>query len=118
MATITLENMEFHAYHGCLDHEKQLGNTFLVTASMELDTTLAGLTDQLSDTLNYQAVYDIIKAEMAIPSQLIEHIVQRIGTQLLEAFSSITQLTVKLTKLNPPLGGKVDNVNITIQLSR
>jgi dihydroneopterin aldolase len=52
MATITLENMEFHAYHGCLDHEKQLGNTFLVTASMELDTTLAGLTDQLSDTLN------------------------------------------------------------------
>ena len=118
MAIITLENMEFHAYHGCLEHEKQLGNTFLVTVSMELDTTLAGTTDQLSDTLNYQAIYNIVKEQMTIPSQLIEHIVQRTGQKLITSFNTISNLSVKLTKLNPPLGGKVDNVSITVSFSR
>jgi len=118
MATITLENMEFHAFHGCLEHEKQLGNTFLVTVSMDLDTTVAGQTDELADTLNYQAVYDVVKEQMALPSQLIEHVVQRIGQQLITSFGVLSALTVKLTKLNPPLGGKVDNVSITVRFSR
>ena len=66
MSEITLENMEFHAYHGCLEHENTLGNTFLVTLSMQFDTTAAEKTDQLSDTLNYKLVYDVVKAEMEI----------------------------------------------------
>ena len=78
MAVITLHNMKFHAYHGCLDFEKKEGNTFLVSVSLELDTTLAGKTDDLDDTLNYQQVYDVVRREMEIPSNLIEHAGQRI----------------------------------------
>ena len=59
MSVITLHNMKFHAYHGCLDFEKEEGNTFLVSVIMELNTTLAGKTDDLDDTLNYQQVYDV-----------------------------------------------------------
>jgi len=61
MSIITLENMEFHAYHGCLEHEQQFGNTFLVTLDMEFDTNLAEQSDQLNDTLNYKLVYDEVK---------------------------------------------------------
>ena len=78
MAKITLENMEFHAFHGCMEHEQQLGNTFIVSVCMELDTSLAGATDELVHTLNYQLVYDVVKTQMEIPSKLIEQVGQGI----------------------------------------
>ena len=118
MAKITLENMEFHAYHGCLEFEQELGNTFIVTVSMEIDTTLAGKTDALEHTLNYQLVYDAVKKEMEIPSKLIEHVGQRIADSLFENFTQIQNLTVKLSKLNPPLGGKVERVSIELNKKR
>ena len=113
---ITLENMEFHAFHGCLEHEQTLGNTFIVSVCMELDTTKPGKTDELDDTLNYQLVYDVIKGQMDMPSKLIEHVGQRILDNLMTDFPQIHNLSVKLSKLNPPLGGKVDRV--TIELNR
>jgi len=113
---IILENMEFHAFHGCLEFEQQLGNTFLVSLSMEINTDQAGKTDNLDDTLNYQLVYDVVKEQMEIPSKLIEHVGQRILDSVFEKFPQITELNVKLSKLNPPLGGKVERV--TIQLER
>lgn len=112
---ITLENMEFHAFHGCLEHEQTLGNTFIVSISMELDTTKPGRTDELEDTLNYQLVYDVIKGQMEIPSKLIEHVGQRILDNLMVDFPQIHSLKVKLSKLNPPLGGKVDRVTIELR---
>ncbi len=115
MAQILLENMEFHAYHGCLSHEKQLGNTFLVTIKMQLDTSLAGKSDRLEDTLNYQLVYDVIKREMLQQSALIEHVVQRIFDAVSAEFPQIEHLSVRLTKKNPPLGAKVDGVTIVLE---
>ncbi len=106
--------MKFHAYHGCLDFEKRDGNTFLVSVEMELDTQSAGKTDRLEDTLNYQEVYDVVKREMEIPSNLIEHVAHRIYDSLVVNFPEIKSLKVKLSKLNPPLGGKVDCVSIEI----
>ena len=118
MSKITLENMEFHAYHGCLEHEKKLGNTFRVTLSMELDTSIAGRTDKLDETLNYQLVYDVVKREMEIPSQLIEHAAQRIIEAVFGRFTQIQMLKVQLSKMNPPLGGKVECVTIEIEKKR
>jgi len=108
--------MEFHAFHGCLEHEQTLGNTFIVSVIIELDTTHSGETDTLEHTLNYQLVYNAVKAEMEIPSKLIEHAGQRILDHIFNEFPQIQGLEVKLSKMNPPLGGKVDRV--TIELSK
>ena len=114
MSKIILENMEFHAFHGCLEVEQLLGNTFIVTVSMELDTSLAGETDELEQTLNYQFVYDVVKEQMELPSKLIEHVGQRILDTIFNEFPQINILEVKLSKMNPPLGGKVDRVSIEL----
>lgn len=118
MSKISLENMEFHAYHGCLEHEQTLGNTFLVTVCMEIDTELAEKTDNLEDTLNYQLIYNVIKFEMEISSKLIEHLAQRIANCLFQKFTQIKSLSIKLSKINPPLGGKVACVSIEIDKNR
>ena len=98
--------------------EQQLGNTFIVSLSMELNTEKAGKTDNLEDTLNYQLVYDVVKVQMEIPSKLIEHLGQRILDSVLNLFSEIQELEVKLSKLNPPLGGKVERVTIELGKKR
>ncbi|HEY5592930.1 MAG TPA: dihydroneopterin aldolase [Paludibacter sp.] len=118
MSKIILENMEFHAFHGCMEHEQQLGNTFIVSISLELDTQLAGETDELEHTLNYQLVYNVVKEQMIIPSKLIEHLGQRILDSIMNQFSQIQALEVKLSKLNPPLGGKVEKVTIIMNKKR
>ena len=114
MAIITLKEMKFHAFHGCFDFEKEQGNTFYVTVKMEVDIYLAGITDNLEDTLNYQEVYKVVKHEMEIPSNLIEHVARRIHTGLETAFPQVKKFEVALSKMNPPLGGEVERVMITL----
>lgn len=107
--------MKFHAYHGCLDFEKREGNTFLVNLILELNTEKAEISDKLEDTLNYQEVYDVVKHEMEIPSNLIEHAARRIFDALIENFPQILHLNLRLSKLNPPLGGDVKSVSVEIR---
>ncbi len=118
MSVITLNEMEFHAFHGCLSHEKELGNTFRVTLSISIDTARAGSTDNLADTLNYQKVYDVVKHEMDIASNLIEHVAQRIVDAVMGQFAEIDEIKLLLSKKNPPLGGKVESVSIEIHKKR
>lgn len=114
MAFITLHDMKFHAYHGCLDFEKRDGNTFLVSVKMELDTYLSEMTDKLEDTVNYQEIYDVVKREMEIPSNLIEHVGRRIHDSILADFPQISKLKIELKKISPPLGGDVSWVSVKI----
>ena len=114
MAIISLNKMKFHAYHGWFDFEKRDGNTFLVSLMMELDTAKAETSDNLEDTLNYQEVYDVVKREMEIPSNLIEHVSRRIYEAVLKSFPQIKSLKISLSKLNPPLGGEVESVSVEI----
>ena len=107
--------MRFHAYHGVLEHEKRDGNDFLVTVSFMLDTERAAATDMLEDTLNYQEVYDTVCREMAVRSDLIEHVAQRIFDRLEQEFPQISELEVVLQKCNPPLGGAVAAVEIRLR---
>jgi 7,8-dihydroneopterin aldolase/epimerase/oxygenase len=118
MSKIILENMEFHSYHGVMEHEKTLGNTFLVTVIMEVNTDKAAFTDHLEDTVNYQLIYQTIKKQMDVPSNLIEHVTERILDKLMNKFPRILHLNIKLSKMNPPLGGKVEKVSISMEKSR
>ncbi len=116
MEKIILEKMNFYAYHGCFEQEKIVGANYEITLSLEVDCMQACLTDNLSYTINYQEVYDLVKKEMAIKSNLIEHAGQRIVSAIKSCFPQIKKVELWLSKLNPPLGGQVNRV--TIQMVR
>ena len=118
MAKIILENMEFYAHHGLMEHEKTIGNTFLVSLEMEVNTEKAGITDHLEDTINYALVYSAIRKQVEIPSNLIEHVAHRIADKLMNKFLRIQHLTLTLSKMNPSLEGKVEKVSIVIEKTR
>ena len=85
-SSIELHHLTFHAHHGVLPEERLLGNTFTVDLTLEADINEAIATDQLSGTINYAEAYEVVKREMNIPSQLLEHVCGRIGTALLHHF--------------------------------
>ncbi len=114
MALISLENMEFFAYHGHFEEEQVIGTRFLVNLQFEADTEEAEISDDLSKTINYQTVYQMVKKEMETKSKIMEHVALRILTTVCEAFPSITWAKVKVSKINPPVGGKLDQVSVTI----
>lgn len=114
MAQISLEGMEFFAYHGCFSEEQIIGTRFVIDLWIDADTSEAEDTDKLSKTINYQEVYLLVKEQMMIKSKLLEHVGRRIITALHERFHEIRFVKIKVSKMNPPLGGKLGQVSVTL----
>lgn len=114
MTIISLEGMEFYSYHGCTDDEKKVGIWFRVDVRFEADTLKAQASDQLADTINYQKVYAVVAKEMQTPSNLLENVAFRIKNNLLLEFGDLQNLKIKISKISPPLGGKIEKVSVEI----
>lgn len=111
---ISIEGMEFFAYHGHFKEEQIIGTRFIVDLFVEVDTRKAESSDNLHDTVNYLSVYQTVKTEMEQKSRLLEHVAHRILTAVQARFPDVTDAEVKISKLNPPLGGKIDRVCVTL----
>ncbi|MEJ2593565.1 MAG: dihydroneopterin aldolase [bacterium] len=116
MSVISIEGMEFFAYHGCFREEAIIGTKFRMDLFLRTDTRKAENSDELRDTVNYQQVYEYVKEEMQTRSKLLEHVGRRILIRLKKEFPEINHATIKIRKLNPPLGGKMDFVAVELEL--
>ena len=103
-----------NAFHGCFEEEQAIGTYFNVDLELETDTTKSQQSDNLNDTVNYLHVYQVVKKEMQQPSHLIEHVAWRIKQAVKEQFNAIQSVQVKVCKLNPPLGGQVEQVSVEL----
>lgn len=111
---IELEGMEFHSFHGVLDREKVNGNLFVVDFRGIMDMRTAAQSDALEDALNYAEIYDAVAAEMAVPSELLEHVAGRIVNALTEKFPQLESFSVRVSKRRPPVAGVVQWSRITL----
>jgi dihydroneopterin aldolase len=113
MGKIVIEEMEFYAFHGHYKEEQIVGNRFLVDLELKTDLTVAAASDSLSNAVNYQQAYQIIKSEMSrTKSNLLENIGKRILDALFEKMDGIEKATIRVRKLNPPMGGTIKSVGI------
>ena len=115
MSVIAIEGMEFFSYHGHFEEETVIGTRFIVDLYLEADTTAAEESDKLEDTVNYQEVYSIVKEQMKTPSHLLEHVARRVMNAVQEKFPEIELIEIKLRKMNPPLGGQIESVSVTLE---
>ena len=96
MSVISIEGMEFFAYHGCFKEEQVIGTKFRCDLFLEVDTTKAEHTDNLHDTVNYQEVYQMVKTEMKTKSKLLEHVGRRILDSIMKQFPQVTHARLKI----------------------
>lgn len=109
MGKIILEGMLFKSHIGVYEHEQMYGNNFEVTVEIESDT-ISGKTDAISETLDYNQVYQIVKTIMGNSYQLIEYAGSEILFALKNKFPSLDSILIRIAKLHPPLGGEVKKV--------
>lgn len=114
MAIISLNGMEFYAFHGCFEEEQVIGNRYIVDVSIDYNSSQAEKTDNLFHTINYVEVYNVIKTEMDKKSRLVEHLTSRILNSISESFQEIKTITVTVHKLNPPTSGKTESISVTL----
>jgi dihydroneopterin aldolase len=111
---VALEGLEFHAFHGVYPHERESGNWFEVDISVETDFSLAAATDELVGTVNYETLFKVVKAEMEQPSKLLETVAEKIANDVLELFPNVIFVELKISKLNPPIGGKCRKATVSL----
>jgi dihydroneopterin aldolase len=106
MATIALEGMRFFAHHGVFAHERAHGNHFEVDVWLDCGDAPLPDSDELGDALDYGKVYAITAEVMAVPKNLLESLVNGIGTRLVRTFPTIVAAKVRVSKENPPIDGE------------
>lgn len=115
---IFLNRVRFHAYHGVGIQERVAGNEFTISLRLQTDIRTAAETDDVKDTVSYADVYEAIKAEMNIPSQLLENVAGRIVNRLLKDFPAVEAVELKLAKRNPPMGADIESAGVEVCCTR
>lgn len=115
MGKIILENIRIHSNHGCLDEEALIGSDYLVDLTIETDLLKSAETDDLTDTVDYVHINKIVKEEVLIRSKLLENVAYRILLRINNELPTVNFAKIKLSKVNPPIGGNVEKVSIVLE---
>lgn len=118
MSRIYVNTIRLRGYHGCLPQEAVIGGDYIVDVTMEVDFRAAAEKDDLVLTVDYCDVQRIVAREMAKRSKLIEQVLHRMGDALMHELPSISTLTLRITKLRPPMNGDVESVAVETDFRR
>ncbi len=115
MQRIEVNDIRIYAYHGCLPEEAKIGGNYLVSLYVDADFSDSYESDQLNDTVDYVLLNSIVEEEMAVRSNLIEHVAHRILKRMKASNRRISRAGVKVRKLSPPINGDVAEIAIWIE---
>ena len=112
---IVLTRKEFHALHGCYELERKVGNRFTVDLELTAELGHAAPDDDVRKTVNYLTAYEVVEMQMRIT----QHTIERVATNIIEAvyatFPQVRHVKCTVSKLAPPLGGKLEKVSVVLE---
>lgn len=116
---IKLHNAVFYAYHGALSDEQNLGGKFEIDVELHCDLTRAKESDSLSETVNYEKVYAMMKKIVTEKKYyLIETLAHSIGKGILDTFNQVQKTVVRVRKPGAPVHGVVDAIEVVVENQR
>ncbi len=118
MGKIQVNNIKLYAFHGCLDEEAKIGSEYRIHLEVKTNLQNSAQSDELIDTVDYVHLNFIVKEEMAIRSKLLEHVAKRILDRILIELQTVKKVTISVAKINPPIGGNVEEVVIILSKKR
>lgn len=118
MGIIQVNSIRIFTNHGCLEEEAKIGSEYRVDIEIKTDLAKSSETDNLSDTVDYVHLNRIAKEEMAIRSELLEHVAKRIINRIFKEIFIVERVKVCVAKINPPIGGNVKEVVIILEEER
>ena len=115
---VLLKDVKVYGYHGVLPQERVVGAYYIINVVVDTDISRATETDELEGTISYADIFEVVKREMAVPSQLLEHVAGRICTAIFDTFPSATRIQLEIIKENPPMGADCRGAGVAIDVQR
>lgn len=111
---INLNNLHFYSYHGVFEEEKKRGGEFIVDVSVSIPFRKEIETDQLSATVSYADIYDLVKEEMQTSRDLLEKVAYEIAKGIKNKFPQIESGKIRVEKVNPPIPGMLGSASVVL----
>lgn len=115
MGTIRLRNIRTFSYHGCLPEEGKIGSEYSVDLEIKTDLRKSASSDRLEDTVDYVYLNRVVKEEMDIRSNLLEHVAHRIIERIFRELPQVSRIVLSVSKINPPIEGDVELVSVIME---
>jgi dihydroneopterin aldolase len=115
--TIHLVDVLLHGYHGLFEEEKLVGNTFKINVTVVYTPSSFPITN-LSDTIDYGAVFSILKNQMRETTPLLETVAANFTLAVFKQFPSAQEISIHIQKMVPPIAGMVGSVAVGLTLNR
>ena len=115
MDKIEIRDLEIFANHGVFPEETALGQKFVVSAVMYTETRPAGLTDDLSASINYGEVSHMITDFLQKNTyKLLEALAENLCQMLLQELPLLKMITLRVEKPWAPVGLPLETVAVEI----
>jgi dihydroneopterin aldolase len=117
--SIYVTGLALHAFHGVMDHEATVGQTFYIDMVLDIDLTQASRSDKIADTVGYDQVVDVASQTFCAQRyRLVEAAAGAVAGAILTAFPPVTAVRVTVHKPHAPIAATFSNVGVTIVRTR
>jgi 7,8-dihydroneopterin aldolase/epimerase/oxygenase len=116
---VFVTGLALHAYHGVMQHEAKVGQTFRLDLVLDIDLTEASRSDKLAHTVGYDQVVEVAsKAFCARRYRLVEAAAGAVAEAVLDRFSRVASVRVTVHKPHAPIAATFADVGVTIVRAR
>jgi dihydroneopterin aldolase len=116
--SIVINNLKIYAYHGVGQQERTVGNMFDVSLRIGYPADRAMLSDDINDAVSYAVIVNIVKKVMSVPSNLLEHVAQRIADSILWRYPDVESIDITLLKVTPPISADLASAGFVYSWSK
>jgi 7,8-dihydroneopterin aldolase/epimerase/oxygenase len=116
---VFVTGLALHAYHGVMQHEGKVGQTFRLDLVLDIELTGASRSDKLADTVGYDQVVDVASSAFcARRYRLVEAAAGAVAEAVLDRFPTVLSVRVTVHKPHAPIAATFADVGVTIARAR
>jgi 7,8-dihydroneopterin aldolase/epimerase/oxygenase len=116
---VFVTGLALHAYHGVMQHEGKVGQTFKLDLVLDIDLTGASRSDKLADTVGYDQVVDVASRAFCVRRyRLVEAAAGAVAEAVLDRFPTVMSVRVTVHKPHAPIAATFADVGVTIARTR
>jgi 7,8-dihydroneopterin aldolase/epimerase/oxygenase len=116
---VFVSGLSLHAYHGVMQHEAKVGQTFKLDLVLDIDLAAASHSDKLADTVGYDQVVDVAsRAFCSKRYRLVEAAAGAVADAILSRFAEVKAVRVTVHKPHAPIAATFADVGVTIARAR
>jgi dihydroneopterin aldolase len=117
--TVFVTGLALHAYHGVMQHEARVGQSFRLDLVLDIDLDAAARSDKLANTVGYDQVVDVaVHAFSARRYRLIEAAAGAVADAILDRFAQVSAVRITVHKPHAPIAATFADVGVTLRRSR